>query len=201
MSGEECRTRGQVGIGTLVVFIAMILIATVTVAVLFDVVGGLQSQTSSTSDASSTQLLDRVEPVAITGDNIVDGEEELEIQRVEVIVTKSNSGGSVDLRNVTAQWNSQAGTVNLLNEEVTNDPDQATFGTRTLDDPVGTFPVLTDTSQRFAVVFEPGEAFGDRGLTSGERVNIQLIAAGGGSVTIRFTVPELREGTDSVTLG
>ncbi|WP_170845495.1 archaellin/type IV pilin N-terminal domain-containing protein [Halorientalis persicus] len=52
--------RGQVGIGTLIVFIAMVLVASIAGGVLLSTAGFLQSQSEETGEASSAQVSDRV---------------------------------------------------------------------------------------------------------------------------------------------
>ncbi len=179
-------------------FIAAILIAAATVGVLFDVTGVLQGQTASTSTESSAQLTDRLDVVAVTGNNI-SATEPHTIREVNVIITQAGGSGDVDLTNVTAQWYGPDDSYNLLSDRAGGPGDQ-TFTTAALDDPEGTFPVLTSPEQRFTLRFEPGTAFGSSGLTAGERVRIQLTAQSRSSKTVRFTVPQSLSGRSSVTL-
>lgn len=60
--------RGQVGIGTLIVFIAMIFVATLAAGVLISAVGQLQSQSSTTGEESIEQVNDRIEVFHAIGD-------------------------------------------------------------------------------------------------------------------------------------
>ena len=63
----EERERGQVGIGTLIVFIAMVLVAAIAAGVLINTAGFLQTQSEQTGQQSSAQVTDRLEPVSKTG--------------------------------------------------------------------------------------------------------------------------------------
>jgi len=64
---EEQTDRGQVGIGTLIVFIAMVLVAAIAAGVLINTAGFLQTQSEQTGQQSSAQVTDRLEPVSKTG--------------------------------------------------------------------------------------------------------------------------------------
>ena len=64
---EERTDRGQVGIGTLIVFIAMVLVAAIAAGVLINTAGFLQTQSEQTGQQSSAQVTDRLEPVSKTG--------------------------------------------------------------------------------------------------------------------------------------
>ncbi|AXG06851.1 flagellin [Haloplanus rubicundus] len=64
---EERTERGQVGIGTLIVFIAMVLVAAIAAGVLINTAGFLQTQSEQTGQQSSAQVTDRLEPVSKTG--------------------------------------------------------------------------------------------------------------------------------------
>ncbi|WP_251343832.1 archaellin/type IV pilin N-terminal domain-containing protein [Haloplanus halophilus] len=64
---DERTDRGQVGIGTLIVFIAMVLVAAIAAGVLINTAGFLQTQSEQTGQQSSAQVTDRLEPVSKTG--------------------------------------------------------------------------------------------------------------------------------------
>jgi len=185
----------QVAIGTLILFIALTLVVLMTATVLFDTAGILSGEAAQTGEDTSSQLSDQVEVIAITGENITDDE----IKQVDVVVTISPSGDAVDLRNVTAQWTGPRVGTTLVHEANAN-PGQETFSTVTYTDVDGTFPVLTNTDDRYGLRFEPGVAFGETGLQEGERVALTLVMPAGGTKTVRITAPQSLAGESSVEL-
>ncbi|MFB6232714.1 MAG: archaellin/type IV pilin N-terminal domain-containing protein, partial [Haloarculaceae archaeon] len=56
--------RAQVGIGTLIVFTAMVLVASIAAGVLLNTSGYLQSQAEATGQEASAQTTDRLQVVS-----------------------------------------------------------------------------------------------------------------------------------------
>jgi flagellin-like protein len=196
MEANHKTDRGQVGIGTLIVFIAMVLVAAIAAGVLINTAGFLQSQSEKTGEESTSQVSDRLQAVAITGDNISSEE----IGTINVTVSQSPGAQDINLENVTAQWVGPGGTFNLVNESVVDDTttNKEYFSTEPFKDADGSHPTLNDADDRLVMTFYPGR-FSER-LGEGEEVELRLTAQSGSTSIVRISAPQSLNGLSAVAL-
>ena len=187
-------TRAQVGIGTLIVFISLVLVAAIAAGVLINTAGVLQAQSEETGQESTAQVTDRLGAVSVTGDNISNER----IRTVNVTVSKSPGSGDINLQNVTVQWVGPQGTFNLVNGAVAAS-DRDTFGTAVFKDPNNSFPVMSTPDDRFVLVFRPAE-FGSRGLGAGESAELRVTTQSGSTSIVRISAPTSLAGRSAVAL-
>ena len=175
----------------------MLLIATVTTAVLFDVTGFIGGQTEQTSDETQSELTDRLDVVTATGTNITELDSgERVVTEVELVVTGFDGASPIDLRNVTIQWLA-SDSVTLSHAAAAGD--DPAFETVALVDPDGSFPVVTNSNDRYAVRFQPGQEFGDP-LAEGQQVSLTILTPGGATITEQLRVPSSLLGKQTVEL-
>ena len=187
--------RGQVGIGTLIVFIAMVLVAAIAAGVLINTAGFLQTQAEATGEESTSQVSDRIQVVSQSGNvTTVDGNQS--VDSIDFVLAKAPGAGAIDLDQVSA--------------ELIGGNGQEAFQLSELDDeavdiftePGGDSVVLTDSSDRAVVEFNltAGEIeYGD--LEPGDRLSVTFTTASGATTTTEIRVPTtLTSDQDSVRL-
>jgi flagellin-like protein len=182
MDGNDRTERGQVGIGTLIVFIAMVLVAAIAAGVLINTAGFLQSQSEETGQQSSQQVTDRVQVISETG--TVSGST---IDNVKLNVKKSPGAGDIDLTEATIQWIGPGGATDI------------TIGSSDITAVSGTKSVLTADSDVFKLTLGTSQFAGDA-LETGESVTMDITTASGGSTTVTIQVPESVSGESAVDL-
>ncbi|SHG72697.1 archaellin/type IV pilin N-terminal domain-containing protein [Halobaculum gomorrense] len=189
--------RGQVGIGTLIVFIAMVLVAAIAAGVLINTAGFLQSKSQETGQQSSKQVSDRVQEVATVGN--VSGDT---VDFVNVTVTPGAGAGEIDLQNTTVTWIGPSGTYQLIAASDFDNTSAASGDVFTYDvvkDSDASAPVLNDNDDRLQYIFDVND-FAAGNLEEGSEVTIKINTMAGATTSIRFTVPESLGNKEAVEL-
>jgi flagellin FlaB len=216
--------RGQVGIGTLIVFIAMVLVAAIAAGVLINTAGFLQSQAEATGQESTDLVSERIDVTSTVGIvNNSDNPDELD--EIRVGVAGAAGSNQIDLSSATIQAVGPNGQENLI----FTDSDNATAngassgnllssaGNGTADIPPGTFAVQNSTGEfvtaseavlndqeRFTVVFNPvNSPFGDgtNGFGQSDQSSLDIVSPSGATTSVELRAPDLfNEGGEAVRL-
>jgi len=107
--------RGQVGIGTLIVFIAMVLVAAIAAGVLINTAGFLQTQAEDTGTQSTEQVADNLNVITEVGEvngSTVDSTDN--ITEVRVGVQPAAGADGINLAELTIQYISDDDFENLV---------------------------------------------------------------------------------------
>jgi len=170
--------KGQVGIGTLIVFIAMVLVAAIAAGVLINTAGLLQSQAEATGEETSQQVSDRVIVQTVTGTANASEGGPAAIDDVNLTVRRSPGAGDIDLSNVIIEVfaNGQSDTLTEGDgfeiSEITNEGD-----------------VLADSGDRAALNFTLGEINDEARLLPGDTISLQVTTAAGGTAFVEKRAP------------
>jgi len=110
---DKPQDRGQVGIGTLIVFIALVLVAAIAAGVLINTAGFLQSQAEATGEESTSQVADGLQvqtstAVATSG----------EINTIELKVGLAAGSSPVNVTESTIEWVGESNATTLTIEDV-----------------------------------------------------------------------------------
>jgi flagellin FlaB len=195
------RDRGQVGIGTLIVFIAMVLVAAIAAGVLINTAGFLQSSAEESGEQASNQVTNRLVEVGTVG--TVDGGQ---VDSVDITMRLAPGSNDVDLDGATMQWVTAGSSNNLVSDQ-SDDVDNAdgVFSYETLRDDDGSITndnTLNDPVDRAIVTI--GLDGDSNNITSqldgGESASLTVSTQSGGETTLTLVVPDSLSGKSSVSL-
>jgi flagellin FlaB len=212
MADINDRDRGQVGIGTLIVFIAMVLVAAIAAGVLINTAGFLQSSAEESGEQSASQVTNRLQVVTAVGSVVEDGTTtssgDNEVTEVQLTVKRAPGADNIDLSTVTAQWVDDNGAFDVV---INGESADANFAVTTFRDDDGSITdsdVLNDPADRAVLTFETQEdddqddtnSVVKTNLGPGTTATIKLNTQAGGETTATLVVPESLSGKSAIEL-
>lgn len=211
--GED--EKAETGIGVLIIFIALVLVAAVAASVLIHTAGILQQRAQSTGTTTISQVSTGIIVNQIIGYDSTNPPEAGGISYLAIIVSLNTGGNSVDLGNLSLTLTlngvtsvliynnsvfesvSGQGTQNLFGSSVwaklsSANGNPTNFGIVGITDPEHAFtadyPVLSNGAEA-AIIVNVTNTFGAN-LTQNQQVTGQLTPETGVSTTINFVAPE-----------
>jgi len=205
--------RGQVGIGTLIVFIAMVLVAAIAAGVLINTAGFLQSQAEATGQESTDLVSERIDVTSTVGIvEEVEGEENpTNLSAIRVGVAGAAGADQIDLSKTTIQAVGPNGQANLVfNESTPTDASEIDEGEFAVQDSDGEFvepeDAVLDQDNRFTIVFNPAEEpFGDTEedevFGESDQSSLDIVSPSGATTSVELRAPDLfNNGGEAVRL-
>jgi archaellin len=185
------KRRAQSSLGSIILLIAALLIAAATAGVLFEVVGGFQSDAATASDKSADRVIARTEVVGSTGHVNTTGQS---IEAVTLVVKRAEGGGNMDLSDVVVGTTIGSGADAPVGSaaEVTVTP------LRDDDDSLSR-DILNDDGDRAALRIDLAALTGVE-LQPSESGTIRLLSPDGATTTVRVSVPSSLNGKTTVPL-
>lgn len=178
MFETDNQDRGQVGIGTLIVFIAMVLVAAIAAGVLINTAGFLQTQAEDTGTESTEQVSDRLQITSSIG-NIADTDNSIE--SIELSVQKAPGAGDIVLEDVLIEWLGDEAETFTMDDGELDDSDLA---------------VLSDRTDRATITLTPTEDFGE-----GDRADLTITTGSGAQTVHSLSAPDfISDDTSAVRL-
>jgi flagellin-like protein len=177
--------RGQVGIGTLIIFIAMVLVAAVAAGVLINTAGLLESTASDTSADSQAQVSNQIAIVSAVGE--VDSNDN--VTELDFTLMQSAGSGDISLQNATVHYQSESASETLsygtnagANTFVLEDTSGSVLNYNNDDD-----TTLSETDERIVLTLDLS-AIGDP-LPQGSSATVRFVDQSGATTIYGVNVP------------
>jgi flagellin FlaB len=180
--------RGQVGIGTLIVFIAMVLVAAIAAGVLVNTAGFLQATAEDAGQESVNKVTNRVDVVNTHGEV-----QSSSIENITMTVRLAAGSGAVDMNETSIKYISDENVQTLTN---TTDgaekqyADSTHFALTEITDDDSSFGVLNSQEDRYNVHINATAVEGSEGLDTGEQVRLDITSRTGGTTQVILTMPQ-----------
>ncbi|SEV93705.1 archaellin/type IV pilin N-terminal domain-containing protein [Halobacterium jilantaiense] len=190
--------RGQVGIGTLIVFIAMVLVAAIAAGVLINTAGFLQSKGAATGEEASAQVSNRIDVVSAYGN--VTSET---VDYANLTVRQAAGADNINLSKSTIQWIGPDKALTLTHGSLgdAQSADSDTFNTTAIKG--NNDNVLVQQSDRIKVIMFAGNGSTSgitSGLGAGDEVQLTVTTQYGSKTSYWANVPESLKDKNAVNL-
>jgi len=191
VEGPDKNGRAQIGAGTLLILIAVLIVAATTAGVLFDVTDLLEAEAETTQRGVSSEVASPLEAVTVTG-RLNTSSDPATLERAYIIVTV-NDPAVVALDEAVLRLETRRTSQALAytaGEPVRNE----SFAVESHRDLDGSAPTLNDAADRFAIVVSTPP------VPVQEWLSVRMTTEGGATESVRVRVPRRTQNESKVLL-
>ena len=191
--------RGQVGIGTLIVFIAMVLVAAIAAGVLINTAGLLQAQAQQTGEETTAEVSDVVQIQEVVGSDTGDyfgtaSSTNGEINLLNVSVRLASGSDPINMSQASYTISSPRGNATVISGNKNTAPINHT-AVQSLDGPNDKTSVLREQEDLLLVQIDLAEVDGIEPLKETQRVKLIAQSPAGGQSFAELKTPRnIKEG-------
>ena len=186
LNQRENQKRAAQGIGTLIIFIALVLVAAVAAGVLIQTASSLQSKSLDVGRQSQEKITTDIDVVQVYADNTSDGSIDGGADNITLVVRLGSGSSPVKLSDLLVKFDSSAGSQTMTTAGINANPSETRYavnfvinGTNHKDD----YLVEGDLAE-FSFTVSSGTI-----VNESESTTIRLIAKNGAVKPIDITTP------------
>ena len=175
--------RGQVGIGTLIVFIAMVLVAAIAAGVLINTAGLLQAQAQQTGEETTAEVSNVVQIGEVVG---IENTSDNQIEELNATIRLASGSDPINMSEASYTISSPTGNATVVNGNNGANDAVTHHQLQGMDDGVS---IISDQEDVLVVNFNLTDEDGIEPLNSSETVTLITQAPAGGQTYKELKTP------------